>query len=30
MELEKKPHEICTQNELQNLSYYKNIIRSMV
>ncbi len=22
MELEKKPHEICAQNELQDLSFY--------
>ena len=22
MELEKKPHEICAQNELQDLSHY--------
>ena len=26
MELEKKPHEICVQNELQNLSKYRALI----
>jgi len=26
MELEKKPHEICAQNELQNLKRYTIIV----